>query len=166
MYPALDSRTNRQDIAGPANKNACPAAARHARSPQQPWDVLLVNKKVYIAMAGHHQIWVLDPAKERVDPYAGTATSSSPTARFQVLFRPTQRLDDRRQEPLRGRRRDQRHSLRPLGGKGFVSTIVGKGFSSWRQDGKAKRPLAARPGRSLFGGQALRCPTPTTARSS
>ena len=36
-----------------------------------PWDLLLVNKKIYIAMAGHHQIWTFDPAKERLDPYAG-----------------------------------------------------------------------------------------------
>jgi DNA-binding beta-propeller fold protein YncE len=36
-----------------------------------PWDLLLHQKKLYIAMAGHHQVWVLDMAKGRVDPFAG-----------------------------------------------------------------------------------------------
>jgi thiol-disulfide isomerase/thioredoxin len=36
-----------------------------------PWDLLLHDKKIYIAMAGHHQIWTYDPAKEIVRPFAG-----------------------------------------------------------------------------------------------
>ncbi len=36
-----------------------------------PWDLLLHNKMLYIAMAGHHQIWTYDPAKKYVLPYAG-----------------------------------------------------------------------------------------------
>jgi thiol-disulfide isomerase/thioredoxin len=36
-----------------------------------PWDLLAHDGKVYIAMAGHHQIWTYDPAKERVAPFAG-----------------------------------------------------------------------------------------------
>jgi len=36
-----------------------------------PWDLLLHKGKIFIAMAGHHQIWTFDPAKERVDPFAG-----------------------------------------------------------------------------------------------
>jgi DNA-binding beta-propeller fold protein YncE len=37
-----------------------------------PWDLYLKDDKLYIAMAGFHQIWTLDLAKERVDPYAGS----------------------------------------------------------------------------------------------
>jgi DNA-binding beta-propeller fold protein YncE/cytochrome oxidase Cu insertion factor (SCO1/SenC/PrrC family) len=36
-----------------------------------PWDLLAHDGKIYIAMAGHHQIWTYDPERERVDPYAG-----------------------------------------------------------------------------------------------
>jgi DNA-binding beta-propeller fold protein YncE len=36
-----------------------------------PWDLLLHDKVIYVAMAGHHQIWTFDPARRRVDPYAG-----------------------------------------------------------------------------------------------
>src|SRR5207245_1865662 len=37
-----------------------------------PWDLLYHKDKVYIAMAGHHQVWTLDLASERVDPFAGS----------------------------------------------------------------------------------------------
>jgi DNA-binding beta-propeller fold protein YncE len=36
-----------------------------------PWDLLYVDNKVYIAMAGHHQIWWYDPTTQEVAPYAG-----------------------------------------------------------------------------------------------
>jgi sugar lactone lactonase YvrE/cytochrome oxidase Cu insertion factor (SCO1/SenC/PrrC family) len=36
-----------------------------------PWDLLRIGKKIYVAMAGHHQIWVLDLGKGRIEPYAG-----------------------------------------------------------------------------------------------
>jgi thiol-disulfide isomerase/thioredoxin len=36
-----------------------------------PWDLLLHKDKLYIAMAGHHQIWTYDTAKKIVAPYAG-----------------------------------------------------------------------------------------------
>src|SRR5262249_18511211 len=36
-----------------------------------PWDLLLHNGKIYVAMAGHHQIWTYDPAAARVAPFAG-----------------------------------------------------------------------------------------------
>ncbi|MFO1021695.1 MAG: thioredoxin-like domain-containing protein [Planctomycetales bacterium] len=37
-----------------------------------PWDLVYVNDKLYIAMAGPHQIWVMDPAKKTIQPYAGS----------------------------------------------------------------------------------------------
>lgn len=36
-----------------------------------PWDLLVHDGKIFIAMAGHHQIWFYDPAKGTVGPYAG-----------------------------------------------------------------------------------------------
>jgi thiol-disulfide isomerase/thioredoxin/sugar lactone lactonase YvrE len=36
-----------------------------------PWDLLLTGDTLYIAMAGHHQIWTLDLAQETLAPYAG-----------------------------------------------------------------------------------------------
>jgi thiol-disulfide isomerase/thioredoxin len=37
-----------------------------------PWDVVAVDGKVYIAMAGQHQLWVYDIASGDVEPYAGS----------------------------------------------------------------------------------------------
>jgi DNA-binding beta-propeller fold protein YncE len=36
-----------------------------------PWDLLLHDGKLFIAMAGAHQIWLLDLASSEVGPYAG-----------------------------------------------------------------------------------------------
>jgi DNA-binding beta-propeller fold protein YncE len=36
-----------------------------------PWDLLLHGGTLYIALAGHHQIWTLDLAKNELAPYAG-----------------------------------------------------------------------------------------------
>jgi len=37
-----------------------------------PWDLLLDGDTLYVAMAGHHQIWALDLKKKELVPYAGT----------------------------------------------------------------------------------------------
>jgi DNA-binding beta-propeller fold protein YncE len=37
-----------------------------------PWDVLLDGDKLYVAMAGHHQIWLLDLKDKKIAPFAGS----------------------------------------------------------------------------------------------
>jgi DNA-binding beta-propeller fold protein YncE len=37
-----------------------------------PWDLLIVDDRLYIAMAGTHQIWVMDLQENRLRPYAGS----------------------------------------------------------------------------------------------
>lgn len=37
-----------------------------------PWDLSLVGDQLYIAMAGTHQIWVMDLSKKRISTFAGT----------------------------------------------------------------------------------------------
>ncbi len=37
-----------------------------------PWDLTILDKMLYIAMAGSHQIWRLDLEKNTLEPYAGT----------------------------------------------------------------------------------------------
>jgi len=36
-----------------------------------PWDLLRVDRTLYIAMAGHHQIWKLDLNSNELEPFAG-----------------------------------------------------------------------------------------------
>jgi thiol-disulfide isomerase/thioredoxin/sugar lactone lactonase YvrE len=37
-----------------------------------PWDLYLKGETLFIAMAGHHQIWTLDLAKDKLTRYAGS----------------------------------------------------------------------------------------------
>jgi DNA-binding beta-propeller fold protein YncE len=37
-----------------------------------PWDVVVVGDTLYIAMAGTHQVWSYDLARDHVEPFAGT----------------------------------------------------------------------------------------------
>ncbi|MFH1742575.1 MAG: thioredoxin-like domain-containing protein [bacterium] len=46
---------------------------RGTRQPlNSPWDVLAVDRAVYIAMAGSHQIWVYNPETQVAEAFAGT----------------------------------------------------------------------------------------------
>jgi len=37
-----------------------------------PWDLQLAEKQIFVAMAGDHQIWRLDPEKKTIAPFAGS----------------------------------------------------------------------------------------------
>jgi thiol-disulfide isomerase/thioredoxin len=39
---------------------------------RSPWDLALVGKFLYVAMAGSHQIWRMDLERKFIEPYAGT----------------------------------------------------------------------------------------------
>jgi DNA-binding beta-propeller fold protein YncE len=39
---------------------------------RSPWDLSLVGKNLFIAMAGSHQIWIMDVETKKIAPYAGT----------------------------------------------------------------------------------------------
>lgn len=39
---------------------------------RSPWDLSLAGEKLFVAMAGSHQIWVLDLKTNQIKPYAGT----------------------------------------------------------------------------------------------
>ncbi len=39
-----------------------------------PWDILLLDEKLFIAMAGHHQIWMIDLTNKKIQPTAGSGS--------------------------------------------------------------------------------------------
>ncbi len=41
------------------------------RGLNSPWDLWLDGERLFIAMAGHHQIWTLDLKEKQLEPYAG-----------------------------------------------------------------------------------------------
>lgn len=52
----------RQEIGGAARETML----------NSPWDLLIVGKQIFVAMAGDHQIWRLDLEKNTIAPFAGT----------------------------------------------------------------------------------------------
>ena len=72
-----------------------------------PWDVLWHDGWLYIAMAGQHQVWRLDPARGHLEEYAGTRREE-----LKDGPEPAQRAGDRRQLPVHRRQRGQRDPAR------------------------------------------------------
>lgn len=94
-----------------------------------PWDLLKVGPSLFIAMAGHHQIWKLDLAAKTVVPFAGDgredlqdglplgaefAQPSGLTTDGQNLY-----VADSETSSIR---------KLPLSGEGRVETLVGRGL--------------------------------------
>jgi thiol-disulfide isomerase/thioredoxin len=94
-----------------------------------PWDLVLKDKHLFIAMAGHHQIWKLDLIKEETHPYAGSG-------RENILDGP---LDEAIFAQPSGLTTDGKYlyvadsevsAIRkvPMNGHGEVTTLVGEGL--------------------------------------
>ena len=63
-----------ETIAGTGEQtyNRFPTGAAKGTALSSPWDVALVGEKLFIAMAGLHQIWVMDLANGQIALHAGT----------------------------------------------------------------------------------------------
>jgi DNA-binding beta-propeller fold protein YncE len=77
LIRALDLKTGTVSTAAGTGKQAGGLRSRQRGGPaletslNSPWDLLLVGERLYVAMAGHHQIWALDLARQQITPYAG-----------------------------------------------------------------------------------------------
>jgi DNA-binding beta-propeller fold protein YncE/thiol-disulfide isomerase/thioredoxin len=94
-----------------------------------PWDLLLKDDNLYIAMAGHHQLWVLDLTKETLTPFAGDGfenirDGALADARF---AQPSGLATDGKNLYVADSEVSAVRRV-PLDGKGKVKTIVGKGL--------------------------------------
>lgn len=59
--------TGQQDRRSRARGGAASATGLNS-----PWDLLCIEETLYIAMAGHHQIWKLDLKSGQLEPHAGS----------------------------------------------------------------------------------------------
>src|SRR5262245_4847786 len=81
LIRALDLKAGTvKTVAGTGKQAAYPptAAALRGGAPlpiplNSPWDVLVVGNNLYIAMAGHHQIWKMGLDRPFLAPFAGNA---------------------------------------------------------------------------------------------
>jgi thiol-disulfide isomerase/thioredoxin len=94
-----------------------------------PWDLCLVGDTLYIAMAGHHQIWAYDLRKRDIGPYAGTGRENivDGPLRYADFAQPSGLTSDGRYLYVAD---CETSSLRrvPVKGEGGVETLVGRGL--------------------------------------
>jgi DNA-binding beta-propeller fold protein YncE len=94
-----------------------------------PWDVLVHGNRLFIAMAGHHQIWVLDLTRKALAPYAGRGdeTLRDGTLSGSAFAQPSGLTSDGTRLYVADSEISAIRSV-PLGGRGEVKTIVGEGL--------------------------------------
>src|SRR5207244_7842166 len=110
-----------------------------------PWDVLLDGNTLYIAMAGHHQIWTLDLVKGEMVPFAGSGRENIADGPPSVanFAQPSGLATDGKLLYVADSEVSALRTI-PMGG-GRVETLVGRGlFWFGDRDGPAKidDPLA------------------------
>ncbi len=115
-----------------------------------PWDVTLDGNTLYVAMAGHHQIWALDLKAKTIGSYAGSGreTLTDGPLRRAAFAQPSGLASDGKCLYVAD---SETSSLRrvPLDPEGKVETLVGRGlFVFGDEDGPgqaANDPVGAKP---------------------
>jgi DNA-binding beta-propeller fold protein YncE len=94
-----------------------------------PWDLLLHDNVLFIAMAGHHQIWRLDLAKGRVEPYAGNGRENIQDGSLEKseFAQPSGLTTDGKTLWVADSETSAVRAV-PLNGAGEVKTVVGEGL--------------------------------------
>lgn len=95
-----------------------------------PWDLLLHNKMIYVAMAGHHQIWTFDPAKKVVNNYAGNGREdlTDGTLKGSAFAQPSGLATDGKRLFVADSEISAIRAVPLMGVSGNVTTIVGEGL--------------------------------------
>jgi thiol-disulfide isomerase/thioredoxin len=102
-----------------------------------PWDLYLVGSRLFIAMAGHHQIWALDLDKDDLQPYAGAGPENirDGTLASSLFAQPSGLTGDGTNLYVADSEVSAIRAV-SLDPKGRVKTIVGEGlFEFGDQDG-------------------------------
>lgn len=121
-----------------------------------PWDLLAHNGQIFIAMAGHHQIWTFDRAKGRVDPFAGNGSErleDGPLAEASFA-QPSGLATDGNYLYVADCEVSAIRAV-PIDGKGHVKTLVGVDlFEFGDTEGKGKKVrLQHALGVGVYGGK-------------
>ncbi len=95
-----------------------------------PWDLLLHNKRLYIAIAGHNQVWTFDPAKDIVSIYAGNGEEDRKdgTIKTAAFAQPSGLATDGKRLFVADSETSSIRSVPLVGTAGNVTTIVGEGL--------------------------------------
>jgi thiol-disulfide isomerase/thioredoxin len=92
-----------------------------------PWDLLLKGDQLFIAMAGHHQIWQLDLTKKTLTPFAGNGAEFIRDGELSraCFAQPSGLTTDGKTLYVADSEGSAVRAL-PLNGKGEVRTLVGQ----------------------------------------
>ena len=95
-----------------------------------PWDLLLIKDRIYIAMAGHHQIWYYDITKKTSHPYAGSGREDLVDGSLaeSALAQPSGLATDGKQIYVADSEISAIRAVPLPDVKGDVTTIVGEGL--------------------------------------
>jgi thiol-disulfide isomerase/thioredoxin len=105
-----------------------------------PWDLECIGTQLFIAMAGPHQVWVMDLATGHLEPYAGSGREDIVDApRLQAaMAQPSGITSDMTRLFVADSETSAVRAISP-GPEGMVRTIVGEGlFEFGDQDGTGK----------------------------
>jgi DNA-binding beta-propeller fold protein YncE len=94
-----------------------------------PWDVTLDGDRLYIAMAGHHQIWMLNLKEKQLGPYAGNGreTIGDGALRRAMFAQPSGLASDGKHLYVADSEISAIRKV-PLDPEGKVETLVGRGL--------------------------------------
>lgn len=94
-----------------------------------PWDLLLHGRQLFIAMAGHHQIWVLDLETKKLRPFAGTGREDIKDGPLYAanFAQPSGLASDGSHLYVADSEVSAIRKV-PLSGEGRVTTLVGEGL--------------------------------------
>ena len=94
-----------------------------------PWDLLMHDGQLYVAMAGFHQLWKMDLAKGTIAPYAGTGMENIRDGNLgsACFAQPSGLATDGKTLFVADSEVSAIRAV-PLGGAGKVKTIVGQGL--------------------------------------
>ncbi len=154
--------TGKQEGRFQARLNDTPVAAA-TNGLNSPWDVLLHGGQLFIAMAGHHQIWALDLKANTMRPFAGDGSehiTDGPLPNA-ALAQPSGLASDGKTLFVADSEGSAVRRL-PLSGEGRVTTLVGTPnvrsalFNFGDEDGVGeKAKLQHALGVALYGGNVL-----------
>jgi thiol-disulfide isomerase/thioredoxin len=110
------------------------------RGLNSPWDLLLDGDRLFIAMAGHHQIWTLDLKEKKVAPFAGTGRENIKDGPLEIanFAQPSGLTTDGKYLYVADPEVSAVRKV-PMDGQGRVVTLVGTGlFDFGDEDGIGK----------------------------
>lgn len=109
-----------------SHRPGSPGGPARSTDINSPWDLQFVDNHLYIAMAGPHQIWIMDNSATTVKPYAGSGREdiTNGPLKESALAQPSGITTDGKALYVVD---SEGSSVRriPIGGKGEVTTIVG-----------------------------------------